>query len=92
MHQESVKSLPFSKYRQPKKESIMKKSLKRIGLIIALAALTTVSIAGARYQKRVTPGGTLRLDSNNNCVCMSPGETSGPPCGGECELNRQGLK
>ena len=69
----------------------MKKSLKRIGLLVALAALTTVSVAGARYQKRAAQG-TLRLDSNNNCVCMSPGETSSPPCGGECELNRQGLK
>jgi len=70
----------------------MEKSLKRLGLIVALAALTTVSVAGARYQKRAAPGGTLRLDSTNNCVCMAPGEMSGPPCGGECELNRQGLK
>ena len=69
----------------------MKKSLKRIGLLVALAALTTVSVAGARYQKR-GPSGMLRLDSNNNCVCMSPGEMNSPPCGGECELNRQGLK
>jgi len=70
----------------------MKNSVKRIGLLIALAALITGSVAGARYQKRAAPGGMLRLDSNNNCVCMSPGETNGPPCGGECELNRQGLK
>jgi hypothetical protein len=68
----------------------MTKSIKRIGLVIALAALTTISVAAARYQNG--DQGLLRLDSNNNCVCTSPGESNGPPCGGECQLNLRGRK
>jgi hypothetical protein len=70
--------------------SIMKKSIKRIGLVIALASLTALSVGAARHPHRAQ--GFMRLDGNNNCVCMSPGETSTPPCGGECELNRHGEK
>jgi hypothetical protein len=68
----------------------MKTSIKRIVVTIAIAALTTINIAAARHQR--SPVGELRLDGNGNCACFPPGETSGPPCGGECLLGHSGKK